>query len=1066
MYYQKMLRYFIVALITAAANFSCSDKVADSGGTNENAVCLVGKVLGQNNTGTPSIIVRLDKVPISDTTDMNGSYQLILSKAEVNNLHINLNAISDTIRIISSGNVAASITVTKWIDTLPPVYLIQRNIYGKLQTSDTNFKRIEAVIQELDQNDSCVVTFVKVLWFNTGTKGFSGFAYFNSLTTTQKYNIYVRVFDKDSVCLGKSRSIVFNNLAGDIEIPTFDPYSNVSVPIFAGKDTVVSINDSVKLNAQSTAVVTKWEWSIGGGKFVETSRADTVITVPKDSLAQYKCIVRAFDKDGNCGQGSITITVCKDNPVVFAGSDTTVSIRDSVYLHGSAKDAFGRIVLWEWSINGSPFVATSTHDTAFIAPNDSNPSLLCVLRATDDDGNTGYDTCSIKVVKDIPVVNSGKDTAVSINSSVPFHGTATQLFGTVVMYKWDFDGDNVYDDSSSTTGNSAHTYTHEATYHAKLLVRSNYGIEATGIRVISVRNAAPVINSIRQDTTISILDSIDFFATAVDSDGTIKKYAWDFDGNGVFEYESSTQLRTRHSYTTEGTYTAILKVQDDDNKQSLDSVKITVVRDKILVPLITGSVINFDVLHGVARLSWDSIPVSSGIGGFKIIRNITNASKSISKTDTIPLWNSNVFSDTIFPKIIPSDSTGEMQLSYSIAGFKTAWGIYGNAATVSAVVYSNRTFKPGISAGEDQTVDISSDVQLIGKVISSKFPIIKKEWKIGDSSWVAGNGIIQFRTNSNLNTEKIPCIYRVTDSLGTVVEDTTMVTKTPLVVSLDNFPYTTTPSYGMLIQPRITQKINAADTNEYLIFNGYDIYTTKNFEKFTYNYYMPFNSLVYSASYDNNVNKYTFFIFQGKYYLYNTSLKSFTSSDAISWTEINPIFSTASSSVLSGPISFHNKLYMMTKGWKLNTSTDGMTWDTLGQQNYPKGIVYNVGNKLVISNQNIHYSSIDEGTTWQVDNLWNSNDGGENGDSLYDVACSDSVTLVTYLEKSSGSKRMSMFRNGNWVTIPADITNVALSNFRGGAIRSCLAGNRCIVVYRKFDGGKYYMGYVYSFKLY
>jgi uncharacterized protein (TIGR02145 family) len=100
-----------------------------------------------------------------------------------------------------------------------------------------------------------------------------------------------------------------------------------------------------------------------------------------------------------------------------------------------------------------------------------------------------------------------------------------------------------------------------------------------------------VITSIRADTTISIKDSIQLFGVAHDPDGTIKEYAWDFNGDGAFEYANPTQIMAGYRYNTAGTYKAILRVTDDDNKVTKDTATITVLQDVPIIKFLSGDTV-------------------------------------------------------------------------------------------------------------------------------------------------------------------------------------------------------------------------------------------------------------------------------------------------------------------------------------------------------------------------------------------------------------------------------------------------------------------------------------------
>lgn len=263
----------------------------------------------------------------------------------------------------------------------------------------------------------------------------------------------------------------------------------------------------------------------------------------------------------------------------------SASINDTVSIIVSYCNETRKNTILTWYIGTKDSVCKLVNETSFIG-NDTikyassvawNPKIYVSM--VDASNIVWWDSTVVKIVQDVPFGNAGIDTSVSINTNVSFAGTAAQQFGTIVMYKWDFDGDGIYDDSSKITGATTHTYTHEASYNAKLLVRDDDGNEAVDDRIVSVRNTPPKIVNIRPDTLISINDSVLFYGSAIDDDGRIVQISWDFDGNGVSDYSDSTQITVGYRYLKVGIYHAILRIKDDDGKISSDTVLVTVIQD-------------------------------------------------------------------------------------------------------------------------------------------------------------------------------------------------------------------------------------------------------------------------------------------------------------------------------------------------------------------------------------------------------------------------------------------------------------------------------------------------------
>ena len=93
-------------------------------------------------------------------------------------------------------------------------------------------------------------------------------------------------------------------------------------------------------------------------------------------------------------------------------------------------------------------------------------------------------------------------------------------------------------------------------------------------------NAAPVADA-GPDLKITPGSQAMFFGTAVDADGTIALYEWDFDGDGVFDYSASDGVAS-HVYDDEGSYLAILRVTDNNGATGFDETLVTVAESSSL----------------------------------------------------------------------------------------------------------------------------------------------------------------------------------------------------------------------------------------------------------------------------------------------------------------------------------------------------------------------------------------------------------------------------------------------------------------------------------------------------
>ncbi|MEO6095592.1 MAG: Ig-like domain-containing protein [Fibrobacteria bacterium] len=119
--------------------------------------------------------------------------------------------------------------------------------------------------------------------------------------------------------------------------------------------------------------------------------------------------------------------------------------------------------------------------------------------------------CSVKVVKDPPVVTVSPNQNVAFNGEAVFTvSVAPQGYGTTVEIKADMDGDNVYEQTvlNKETADFKHKYTEVKTTTVSFKVKDTEGNEETVTRKVTVgAPGAPVISIINpsKDTIINVL---------------------------------------------------------------------------------------------------------------------------------------------------------------------------------------------------------------------------------------------------------------------------------------------------------------------------------------------------------------------------------------------------------------------------------------------------------------------------------------------------------------------------------------------------------------------------------
>jgi PKD repeat protein len=131
----------------------------------------------------------------------------------------------------------------------------------------------------------------------------------------------------------------------------------------------------------------------------------------------------------------------------------------------------------------------------------------------------------------------------------------------IAKYEWDWSNNGVYDYSSS---NATATYRYDSigNYTVKLRVTDNDGAQATTTKTITVENRPPIASFTVEPSSGNTQTPFQFDASAsTDPDGSIVKYEWDWNGDGIVDYASTGPTAT-HQYLEPGTYTVTLTVTD------------------------------------------------------------------------------------------------------------------------------------------------------------------------------------------------------------------------------------------------------------------------------------------------------------------------------------------------------------------------------------------------------------------------------------------------------------------------------------------------------------------------
>ena len=138
-------------------------------------------------------------------------------------------------------------------------------------------------------------------------------------------------------------------------------------------------------------------------------------------------------------------------PIISIDSTFTKSIFDSVILTVTAFDPFYTVSKIEWDIDGASNVFDFKEEDTAIAVYNSADIYYPVVRVTDCNGNSAYDTTIVTVLNDPPIaILSAPERIFKTDPCTLSAANSYDLFGTIKKYEWDFGNTGTFFQTTGT----------------------------------------------------------------------------------------------------------------------------------------------------------------------------------------------------------------------------------------------------------------------------------------------------------------------------------------------------------------------------------------------------------------------------------------------------------------------------------------------------------------------------------------------------------------------------------------------------------------------------------------
>jgi len=333
--------------------------------------------------------------------------------------------------------------------------------------------------------------------------------------------------------------------------------------------------------------IVAYNWSSSIDELIST---DANFNTSSLSLGHHIISFKVQDENGDWSDSATDSVWIYAYPIAITGDDISTIPNTPVQFVGAGTDEDGAIVKYEWDFDGDGIFEWSSEDSGFTTfTYNIEGDYTAILRVTDDDGFTSNTSREVIVELPTAIIDSISPSSGIKSTTVMFQGHGEDRFDEIVAYNWSSSIDELISTEANFSTSSLSLGHHIITFK----VQDDNGDWSDTVTDSVWIFAHPV--AIAGDDVSTIPGApVQFSGVGTDEDGSIIKYEWDFDGDGIFEWGPEDNGFTTFIYNTEGEYTAILRITDEDGFTSNDSRVITV-----KMPDTEGELPGFNLAFGI-----------------------------------------------------------------------------------------------------------------------------------------------------------------------------------------------------------------------------------------------------------------------------------------------------------------------------------------------------------------------------------------------------------------------------------------------------------------------------------
>ncbi|MDL1957729.1 MAG: PKD domain-containing protein, partial [Candidatus Desulfofervidus auxilii] len=348
-----------------------------------------------------------------------------------------------------------------------------------------------------------------------------------------------------------------------------------------------------RVDVTDNEYIAKYEWDFdGNGSYDWVSRESGNVTYTYTAPGEYNATLRVTDNQGLTETYTVLIKV-EDNsltPKVALEANPLIG-EAPLKVEFNANVINGEVVKYEWDFDGDGRAEiVSPRLTSVINTYTLPGHYTATLKVTDKNGLSSIEKVFIDVTEpaNLPQVDVNVFEKYTDNGLLEVEAEAL-VDADIIKYEWDFDGDGIIDAVKNSASKVSYIYSSPGTYELTLKVTNKDGVSNIIRKTIQVADKGlnyPVAQVNVSKTSGNAPLTVTFNDN---SSGEIIRYAFDFDGDGKFdwvanigeeEFERYRNQGISHTYFLAGNYLACLEVKDVNGLTNRVTIPISVKQEE------------------------------------------------------------------------------------------------------------------------------------------------------------------------------------------------------------------------------------------------------------------------------------------------------------------------------------------------------------------------------------------------------------------------------------------------------------------------------------------------------